>query len=75
MKINDFTLETMTDADLESLYLSAHAERIRRADNKRKRTAWVNKYYHQYQLSIASISFPSPTPGESAKPLWLPLSG
>lgn len=54
MKINDFTLETMTDADLESLYLSAHAERIRRADNKRKRTAWVNKYYHQYQLSIAN---------------------
>lgn len=54
MKIGAFTLETMTDADLENLYLSAQAERIRRADNKRKRTAWVNKYYHQYQLSIAN---------------------
>ena len=54
MKIGAFTLENMADADLENLYLSAQAERIRRADNKRKRTAWVNKYYHQYQLSIAN---------------------
>ena len=54
MKIGAFALETMTDADLENLFLSAQAERIRRADNKRKRTAWVNKYYHQYQLSIAN---------------------
>ena len=54
MKIGAFTLENMTDADLENLYLSAQAERIRRADNKRKRTAWVNKYYAQYQLSVAS---------------------
>ena len=53
MKIGAFSLETMTDADLENLYLSAQAERIRRADNKRKRTAWVNKYYRQYQLSTA----------------------
>ena len=54
MKIGAFTLENMADADLENLYLSAQAERIRRADNKRKRTAWVNKYYAQYQLSVAS---------------------
>lgn len=54
MKIGAFTLETMTDADLENLYLSAQAERIRREDNKRKRTAWVNKYYRQYQLSVAN---------------------
>lgn len=56
MKIGAFTLENMADADLENLYLSAQAERIRRADNKRKRkrTAWVNKYYTQYQLSIAN---------------------
>ena len=31
MKIGAFTLETMTDGDLENLYLSAQAERIRRA--------------------------------------------
>lgn len=54
MKIGAFTLETMTDADLENLYLSAQAERIRRADNRRKRAAWVNKYYYQYQRSIAN---------------------
>ena len=30
MKIGTFTLENMTDADLENLYLSAQAERIRR---------------------------------------------
>lgn len=54
MKIGAFTLENMTDADLENLYLSAQAERIRRADNKIKRAAWVNKYYRQYQLSIAN---------------------
>ena len=53
-KIGAFSLESMTDKDLDELYLSAQAERIRRADNKRKRTAWVNKYYHQYQLSIAN---------------------
>lgn len=53
-KIGAFSLESMTDKDLDELYLSAQAERIRRADNKRKRTTWVNKYYHQYQLSIAN---------------------
>ena len=25
-----------------------------RADNKRKRTAWVNKYYSKYQISVAN---------------------
>ena len=54
MKNGAFYLGNMTDADLENLYLSAQAERIRRADNKRKRTAWVNKYYTQYQTSIAN---------------------
>lgn len=54
MKIGAFTLENMADADLENLYLSAQAERIRRADNKCKRTAWVKKYYTQYQMSVAN---------------------
>lgn len=49
MKIDAFTLENMADADLENLYLSAQAERIRRADNKCKRTAWVNKHYAQFK--------------------------
>lgn len=49
MKIGAFALETMTDADLENLYLSAQAERIRRADNKCKRNAWVDKHYHQFK--------------------------
>lgn len=49
MKIGAFTLESMTDADLENLYLSAQAERIRRADNKCKRNAWVDKHYHQFK--------------------------
>ena len=48
MKIGAFTLENMTDADLENLYLSAQAERIRRADNKRKRTDWVNDYFAKF---------------------------
>ena len=48
MKIGAFTLENMADADLENLYLSAQAERIRRADNKRKRTAWVNEYFAKF---------------------------
>jgi hypothetical protein len=48
MKIGAFTLETMTDADLENLYLSAQAERIRRADNKRKRTAWIREYHSAF---------------------------
>lgn len=52
-KVEAFTLEKMSDADLEKLYLSAQAERIRRADNKCKRIAWVSKYYKQYQNSIA----------------------
>lgn len=52
-KIGAFTLENMTDADLENLYLSAQAERIRRADNKAKRENWVKKYYNQYQNSTA----------------------
>ena len=52
-KIDAFSLVNMTDKDLEELYLSTQAERIRREDNKRKRIAWVNKYYRQYQLSIA----------------------
>ena len=54
MKNGAFYLGNMTDADLENLYLSAQTERIRRADNKRKRTAWVNKYYSQYQMSVAN---------------------
>lgn len=53
-KIGAFSLENMTDKDLDKLYLSAQAERIRRADNKRKRTDWVNKYYSKYQLSVAN---------------------
>ena len=48
MKIGAFTLENMADADLENLYLSAQAERIRRADNKRKRTDWVNDYFAKF---------------------------
>lgn len=48
MKIGAFTLENMTDTDLENLYLSAQAERIRRADNKRKRKAWVNDYFTKF---------------------------
>ena len=48
MKIDAFTLENMADADLENLYLSAQAERIRRADNKRKRTAWANDYFAKF---------------------------
>ena len=54
MKNGAFYLGNMTDADLENLYLSAQTERIRRADNKRKRMAWVNKYYAQYQMSVAN---------------------
>lgn len=54
MKIGALTLENMVDSDLENLYVSVQNERIRRADNKCKRTAWVNKYYRQYQLSIAN---------------------
>lgn len=48
MKIGAFTLETMSDTDLENLYLSAQAERIRRADNKRKRKNWVNEYFNKF---------------------------
>lgn len=49
MKIGAFTLETMTDDNLENLYVSVQNERIRRADNKCKRTAWVNKHYAQFR--------------------------
>lgn len=49
MKIGAFTLENMTDADLENLYLSAQAERIRRADNKIKRRKWVDSRYNQFK--------------------------
>ena len=49
MKIGAFTLETMTDADLENLYLSAQAERTRRADNKIKRQKWINSRYAQFK--------------------------
>ena len=49
MKIGAFTLENMVDADLENLYVSVQNERIRRADNKCKRTAWVNKRYAQFK--------------------------
>lgn len=52
-KIGAFTLENMTDADLENLHLSVQAERIRRADKKTMRENWVNKYYNQYQNSTA----------------------
>ena len=52
-KIDAFTLENMTDADLENLYLSAQAERIRRADKKTLRKNWVTKYYNQYLNSTA----------------------
>jgi hypothetical protein len=48
MKIGAFTLKSMSDADLETLYLSAQAERIRRADNKRKRATWVNEYFTKF---------------------------
>ena len=48
MKIGAFTLETMTDADLGNLLLSVQTERIRRADNKRKRTDWVNDYFTKF---------------------------
>lgn len=54
MKIGAFTLENMSDADLENLYLSVQSERVQRADNKCKRMAWVNKYYRQYQFSTAT---------------------
>lgn len=49
MKIGAFTLENMVDADLENLYLSAQAERIRRADNKIKRQKWINSRYAQFK--------------------------
>lgn len=49
MKIGAFTLENMADADLENLYLSAQAERIRRADNKIKRQKWVDDHYYQFR--------------------------
>ena len=49
MKIGAFTLENMTDADLENLYVSAQAERIRRADNKCRRKEWVNEHYYQFK--------------------------
>ena len=49
MKIGAFTLENMADADLENLYLSAQAERIRRADNKNKRQKWINSRYAQFK--------------------------
>lgn len=48
MKIGGFTLENMADADLENLLLSVQTERIRRADNKRKRTDWVNDYFTKF---------------------------
>ena len=48
-KIGAFSLENMTDKDLDELYLSAQAERIRRADNKCKRNVWVDKHYTQFQ--------------------------
>ena len=48
-KIGGFSLENMADADLENLYLSAQAERIRRADNKCKRNVWVDKHYKQFK--------------------------
>ena len=48
-KIGAFTLENMTDADLEKLYLSAQAERIRRADNKCRRIKWIEDHYHQFK--------------------------
>lgn len=52
-KIDAFTLENMTDANLENLHLSVHAECIRRADKKTTRENWVKKYYNQYQNSTA----------------------
>lgn len=48
-KIGAFSLESITDKDLDELYLSAQAERIRRADNKRKRNVWVDKHYKQFK--------------------------
>lgn len=52
-KIGAYSLESMTDKDLDELYLSACAERIRRADKKTMRENWVKKYYNQYQNSTA----------------------
>ena len=48
-KIGAFSLESMADKDLEELYLSAQAERIRRADNKIKRDKWISDRYHQFK--------------------------
>lgn len=48
-KIGAFSLENLSNKELDELYLSAQAERIRRADLICKRNAWVNKHYNQFK--------------------------